>query len=154
MATPRTQLLVEEVAGDRTDTVMLRIHGELDISTADQLRSAVGPHLGSGGTVELDLSRVTFCDSTGLAVLVGFHKRLAAAGGALVLYAPVQRVRHLLTITGLSRVFRVRVPDGEADDSTGDLGEALATDAQPAESLAAEVPPEQDPPADRGADRA
>jgi anti-sigma B factor antagonist len=111
MATPRTQLLVEEVPGEADGTVVLRVHGELDISTADQLRQAVGPHLTSPVTVVLDLSRVTFCDSTGLAVLVGFHKRLAAAGGGLVLYAPVQRVRHLLTITGLSRVFEVRTPD-------------------------------------------
>jgi anti-sigma B factor antagonist len=151
MATPRTQLLVEEVAGDRTDTVVLRIHGELDISTADQLRSAVGPHLSGGGTVELDLSRVTFCDSTGLAVLVGFHKRLAASGGALVLYAPVQRVRHLLTITGLSRVFQVRLPDGEPGDAAG-LPGAAPEDLLPEEALYPDVVPDPAGPAEQPPD--
>jgi anti-sigma B factor antagonist len=111
MATPRTQLLVEELTGHPEGGTVLRIHGELDISTADQLRRAAGPHLGAGGRLVLDLSRVTFCDSTGLAVLVGFHKRLAASGGGLELYAPVPRVQHLLAITGLNRVFTVRAED-------------------------------------------
>ena len=115
MATPRTQLLVEEVASDPAAGSTLRIHGELDISTADQLRRAVAPYIAAGGRLVLDLSQVTFCDSTGLAVLVGVHKRLAAAGGALELRAPVQRVQHLLTITGLNRVFIVRGADPAPD---------------------------------------
>jgi anti-sigma B factor antagonist len=123
MATPRTQLLVEELAGDPEGGTVLRIHGELDISTADQLRLAAGPHLGAGGRLVLDLSRVTFCDSTGLAVLVGFHKRLAASGGGLELSAPVPRVQHLLAITGLNRVFTVRAEDtGPAAAGPGDTG--------------------------------
>src|SRR4051794_31844094 len=115
MATPRTQLLVEELASE-PGTVVLRVHGELDISTADQLRLAVAPHLATGTRLALDLSEVTFCDSPGLAVLVGFHKRLVAAGGGLELRAPVPRVHHLLTITGLSRVFPVR-PAGDEPTS-------------------------------------
>jgi anti-anti-sigma factor len=113
MATPRTQLLVEEMATELDGGSTLRVRGELDISTADQLRREVGPYLTTGSRLVLDLSQVTFCDSTGLAVLVGFHKRLAAAGGGLELYAPAQRVLHLLTITGLNRVFRVRAAGEE-----------------------------------------
>jgi anti-sigma B factor antagonist len=120
MATPRTQLLVEELTGDPDAGTVLRIRGELDISTADQLRRAAGPHVAAGGRLVLDLSRVTFCDSTGLAVLVGFHKRLAASGGSLELYAPVPRVRHLLAITGLDRVFTVRAEN--ADDGADPAG--------------------------------
>ena len=111
MSTPRTQLTVEELASDSNSGSTLRIDGELDISTADQLRRAVAPYVAAGGKLILDLSRVSFCDSTGLAVLVGIHKRLAAAGGGLELYAPVQRVQHLLTITGLNRVFPVRAAE-------------------------------------------
>ena len=118
MATPRTQLLVEELTGDPEGGTVLRIHGELDISTADQLRRAAGPYLGTGGRLVLDLSRVTFCDSTGLAVLVGFHKRLAASGGGLELYAPLPRVQHLLAITGLNRVFTVRAEDTAGSGDT------------------------------------
>ncbi|NJC70310.1 STAS domain-containing protein [Planosporangium thailandense] len=111
MAIPRAELLVEERSGEPNGGTVLRIVGELDISTADQLRRAAAPYLSAGGRLVLDLSQVTFCDSTGLALLVGFHKRLMAAGGGLELYAPVQRVQHLLTITGLNRVFVVRAAD-------------------------------------------
>jgi anti-sigma B factor antagonist len=111
MTTPRTPLQVEELASDAPAGTTLRVRGELDISTADQLRRAVAGHISAGGRLVLDLSEVTFCDSTGLAVLVGIHKRLAAAGGGLELHAPTQRVLHLLTITGLNRVFPVRVAD-------------------------------------------
>jgi anti-anti-sigma factor len=111
MSSPRTQLTIEELASDSTSGSTLRINGELDISTADALRRAVAPYVAAGGKLVLDLSRVTFCDSTGLAVLVGIHKRLAAGGGGLELYAPVQRVQHLLTITGLNRVFPVRAAE-------------------------------------------
>jgi anti-sigma B factor antagonist len=114
MATPRTPLLVEKLASGSNGGTVLRILGELDISTADQLRRAVLPYLAAGGRLVLDLSQVTFCDSTGLAVLVGFHKRLAAGGGGLDLYAPVRRVQHLLTITGLNRVFGVHATDEES----------------------------------------
>jgi anti-sigma B factor antagonist len=122
MATPRTQLLVEELTGAPDVGIVLRIHGELDISTAEQLRRAAGPYLGAGGRLVLDLSAVTFCDSTGLAVLVGFHKRLAASGGGLELCAPAPRMQHLLAITGLNRVFTIRdtAPDVASGDRDGD----------------------------------
>ena len=118
MASPRTQLTVEELTSDSNNGSMLRINGELDISTADQLRRAVAPYVAAGGKLVLDLSQVTFCDSTGLAVLVGIHKRLTATGGGLELYAPVQRVQHLLTITGLNRVFPVRAAEPGPDSPT------------------------------------
>jgi anti-sigma B factor antagonist len=121
MATPRTQLLVEELAAEPDGGTVLRIHGELDIGTAEQLRRGAGPYLDAGRRLLLDLSRVTFCDSTGLAVLVGFHKRLAASGGRLELSSPVPRVRQLLAITGLDRVFTIRA-DSDADTGSSDTG--------------------------------
>src|SRR5690348_695645 len=128
MATPRTQLLVEELNAEPNGGTVLRIHGELDISTADQLRRGAGPYLDAGRRLLLDLSRVTFCDSPGLAVLVGFHKRLAASGGRLELSSPVPRVRQLLASTGLDRVFAVRA-DGDAGSSDAGASDAGSSDA-------------------------
>jgi anti-sigma B factor antagonist len=113
MATPGTQLVIDELASDPNGSVVLRVVGELDISTANALREAVGPRLAPGARIVLDLSGLAFCDSTGLSVLVGFHKRLVAGGGRLELYAPVPRVLHLLTITGLNRVFGIRAAGDE-----------------------------------------
>jgi anti-sigma B factor antagonist len=110
MVTPRTELRVREVErGD--DRVVLAVAGELDIGTAERLRLAVGQHVRPGLHVTLDLAQVTFCDSTGLAALVGLYKRLTATDGRLVLHAPIPRVLNLLTVTGLNRVITVTQAD-------------------------------------------
>jgi anti-sigma B factor antagonist len=99
---PGTQLTVQPVGDD-----VVRVSGELDIRTCERLERTAGELADRGRLVALDVSELTFCDSTGLAVLVRLHKRAQAAGGELVLRSPVPRVRNLLTLTGLTRLFRV-----------------------------------------------
>ena len=106
---PGAQLRVEV---DRDAPV--RVIGELDIRTCDELERGVGGEVDSGRRVVLDLSRLTFCDSTGLAGLVRLHKRAGAAGGDLVLRSPQPRVRNLLTLTGLNRLFTIDDGEGSA----------------------------------------
>jgi anti-sigma B factor antagonist len=103
---PRTQLSVRETAVDGSSVVLSAV-GELDIGTSEQLRAAAARYVMPGARVTLDLSGVTFCDSTGLAALVGIYKRLVAVGGTLLLRDPVPRVRNLLTVTGLNRVLTI-----------------------------------------------
>jgi anti-sigma B factor antagonist len=102
MADPGTQLSVVP-AGDGVVTVI----GELDIRTCDRLEREAGEIVDRGGRVVFDLSGLTFCDSTGLAALVRLHKRAVAADGELVLRAPRPRVQHLLSLTGLIRLFPI-----------------------------------------------
>jgi anti-sigma B factor antagonist len=86
---------------------VVMVSGELDLRTRDELVHATGGLADRGGRLVLDLSELTFCDSTGLAGLVRLHKRVEAAGGTLVLRAPAARVRHLLGLTGLTRLFPI-----------------------------------------------
>ncbi len=76
---------------------------EIDVTTADQLRSVLleaGRH--GHATVVVDMSRTRFCDSAGLAVLAGAHRRALADGGGLRLVIPVGgAVARLLLLTGL-----------------------------------------------------
>lgn len=58
--------------------VTLRVAGELDISTAPQLRLEIDAAMTTPpGDLILDLSEVTFLDSSGLAVLFSAARRLA-----------------------------------------------------------------------------
>ncbi len=59
----------------------------------------------------VDLSDLEFCDSTGLAALLGAHKTLNDNGGTLELVAPNPMMVNLVKITGLDDVFEVRLPD-------------------------------------------
>jgi anti-anti-sigma factor len=62
----------------------------------------------------VDLSRATFIDSTGLAILARVLKRLWRQQAELVLHAPNRSARKLLRITGLDKVMTIQC---EAEDS-------------------------------------
>ena len=83
---------------------VVRLTGELDIATVDQLRQHLNKARQSYGEhVILDLSDLEFMDSQGLSVIVSCHKAVLAAAGSLALVAPRPIVRRTLEITGLSR---------------------------------------------------
>ena len=88
---------------------MIVLAGALDIATAPDLWSAIDAAIASGHSeVLLDLTDLTFVDSTGLGVFVRAGKELRAAGGGLVLRSPGDRVANLLSITRLEEVFEIR----------------------------------------------
>ncbi|HUC44344.1 MAG TPA: STAS domain-containing protein [Candidatus Sulfotelmatobacter sp.] len=63
--------------------------------------------------IVLDLDGVRFLDSAGLGELVAWKKRTTQLGGDLRLLRPHDRVREVLELTTLMRVFQVF--DAEAD---------------------------------------
>ena len=83
--------------------VIAAVTGEIDISTVAQLRECLFGLADNGGTLIVDLNRVTFIDSAGLAALVGTARRAAAHGGSVhaVCYRP--QTRRLLWMTGVDR---------------------------------------------------
>ena len=71
---------------------VIALHGELDMSSAECVDEALAGIEGS--TVVVDLSRLTFMDSTGITALVGARNRIMDDGpGQLVLSRPVCAVR-------------------------------------------------------------
>jgi anti-anti-sigma factor len=74
-----------------------RLVGELDLATTRQLQEAL-EQLPAEGEVVLDLSELTFIDSTGLHAIVE-HAR--ADDGPIVLANPSETVRRVLHIAGL-----------------------------------------------------
>lgn len=86
----------------------IQVSGELDFFTAPRLREQI-VHLHSQGasTVRLDLTGLTFIDSSGLSVLVAGYKRLRDGGGDLILTAVPAQARRVLEISGLSQVLSV-----------------------------------------------
>lgn len=88
------------------DRAVVHVVGEVDLETAsslaehalDALRD-VSPHL------VLDLSRVTFMDSTGLKALITIKRRSELAGGSFAVSGAGRSVRKLLNVTGLDQTF-------------------------------------------------
>src|SRR4051794_13383610 len=75
--------------------------GEVDAASADVLRSAIFEVVDGGqSNVAVDMSDVSFIDSSGLRVLIAGYKAAEAAGGALTVQSPSDAVVRLLEITG------------------------------------------------------
>lgn len=88
--------------------VIVAVRGEIDLYTAPQLRSEFVHALDNGARrLIVDMSRVEFCDSTGISVLLSAMKRSREKGGDLILVAPNPAVTKILEVTGLDAVFSV-----------------------------------------------
>lgn len=76
--------------------------GELDLARAPALREQLLGLLRPGSSrLILDLSQVSFCDASGLAVLVGTGRRARRLGGFQRLAAVPPHVARVLNLTGL-----------------------------------------------------
>lgn len=94
---------VRVVVGD--GKAVVRVAGEVDLATAPQLREAVHLLLVSTPTpinIALELSKVSFLDSSGLSVIVAGFKQARMQGGTLTLEAPTPPVLRLLEMTGIA----------------------------------------------------
>ena len=80
------------------------LSGDLDLASAPVLREQLlGLFRPGASRLVLDLSRVTFCDASGLAVLVGASHRARQLEGFLRLAAVSPPAARVLRITGLDR---------------------------------------------------
>ncbi|HZN71552.1 MAG TPA: STAS domain-containing protein [Micromonosporaceae bacterium] len=85
---------------------VLVVRGELDLLTASDLAAVAEERIAAGDrSLVLDLSALTFCDSTGLATFVWIRNLLQDEGGRLALATPTPMVRRVLDVTGLCDVF-------------------------------------------------
>ncbi len=86
------------VTADEHET-RIRVCGEIDMGTCGQLRDALDAN--NAATTIVDLSGVTFMDSSGLAVLVRAHQHITENGGQLSLQHTPKAVRRVVQIAGL-----------------------------------------------------
>lgn len=92
------------------------VSGEVDAFTAPSLREQLlAVKVQKGMLVELNLSDVSYMDSTGLGVIVAFYKNVTVNEAKLVLSGLSQRLQRLFDITGLSGVIHI-----EKEGAVGD----------------------------------
>ena len=97
------------------DSFVVAVGGELDMHTVTPLREQLTEVLGRGGrNILVDLTGVSFVESTTLALLVDTARELRSAGGQLVVVADDRRVVRPLQLTCLDRVLNVQssLPEG------------------------------------------
>jgi anti-sigma B factor antagonist len=112
--------LRDEPVDDKTHLVSPA--GEIDALTAPQLGSTLLGLADDGKTgVVVDLSRVTFIDSTAIGVILNALRALGKRSARLVLVCPTERTLRPFEVTGLTdRLSIVR----SVEDALGSLATA------------------------------
>lgn len=88
------------------------VEGEVDVSNAAELRSAIdaalGGEAGAVSRITVDLSEVSYMDSTGIGVLVGARNRASEAGVSLAVSNPQRNVARVLSLLGVDKELGAR----------------------------------------------
>jgi anti-sigma B factor antagonist len=97
------------VATSRLDdgTHVLAVRGELDLYSTPQLTAELETIAGEPTNVVVDLTEVSFMDSTALGAILLASRRLRDANRRLALVSPVAATTKLLTMVGIDRVVPV-----------------------------------------------
>lgn len=94
---------------------VVSVHGEVDVSSAPELQRELDTVFESGArSVVVDLSDVSFLDSTGLGALVAARATASSGGGSIAVVCDQGRLLKLFTITGLDGAFQIHPTVDEA----------------------------------------
>ena len=98
--TPQLRLTRSERADG---VVCLAVAGEVDMSTGNDFRRTVSDALHEPGlrTLLLDIARLRFIDSNGVAVLIGAHRDAEDGGVVFALINAGRRIRSVLELMGV-----------------------------------------------------
>jgi anti-sigma B factor antagonist len=100
----RGAALEVETSSDPSGQPIIRVAGDLDISSVDDLRNAVEAVTATRPErVTFELSALRFMDSAGIAVLLNAAREV----GSVRLHNPSLPVRRVVELTGLSEVLVV-----------------------------------------------
>lgn len=106
-----------EVRTLRSGRVCVAAAGEIDISSVDVLKHALATEVTNGERVLLDLSAVTFIDSTGLAAIIGALNDSRETGAEIETSSDLpEQARRLFELTGTLPLLR---PSAEPRSSNG-----------------------------------
>jgi stage II sporulation protein AA (anti-sigma F factor antagonist) len=93
----------------RDNALEVKLFGEIDHHNAKQVREEID------GLIErnipkklyLDLSEITFCDSSGLGLVMGRMKKAAQFGTVFIIRNPSPAVNRILNIAGMDKLVKI-----------------------------------------------
>lgn len=108
-------LRVQDSVSDDKET-MLTVTGEIDVYTAPQLKEKLLAVCSQEEwKVVVDLSGVTYMDSTGLGIFIGAYKTCQCTGSSLHLVGLKPRVARLFHITGVDELIPIEYAHMQGD---------------------------------------
>ncbi|HEY4951595.1 MAG TPA: STAS domain-containing protein [Candidatus Acidoferrales bacterium] len=101
---PQLKLDVEKTSVETT----VRCTGRITSTTAESLKSTVRPLIPDAKRIVIDLTNVSFLDSSGLGTIVGFWVSAKKANCQLKLANANQRIMDLFLMSNLAPIFEGR----------------------------------------------
>lgn len=108
----------------------VRVRGEIDHHTAGEIRAGIDTLLleRRPGRLYLDLSGVSFMDSSGLGLIMGRYAVMKELGGEVVVLDPTPPILTILTLAGMERLIRIeKSGDGGETAKPAAAGKAAGT---------------------------
>ena len=96
----------------------VHVRGEIDHHTAASIRQGIDAALFEKRPAKLilDLSAVSFMDSSGLGLIMGRYSVMKELGGEMVVWNPSPETRAILKLAGMERLVTIRYPEGAEPD--------------------------------------
>lgn len=93
----------------KKDVLLIRLQGELDHHTAENLRNKVSEKIEKNNIhhIVLNLQELAFMDSSGLGVILGRYKQIQSQGGEMVVCSISPAVKRLFDMSGLFKIIRL-----------------------------------------------
>ncbi len=88
------------------DTVTVQLEGELDHYSAERVRASLDALIADLTVKRLvmDLSRLTFMDSSGIGVIIGRYRTLSRRGGSVAVRGASPQIDRIFQMSGLYQI--------------------------------------------------
>ena len=128
---------IETSLRHRDGVPILDVVGEIDIYTTPQFKEAVSAAIDEGkSSIVINMTQVTYMDSSGFGTLLSATKRLRPVDGALYLSGCNEAITRMLQITRLNTIFGIYDTEDEALAAAKHAPKAEAAEGSAAPTLA------------------
>ena len=106
----------------KQDVLCIRLSGELDHHSADELRSQAVQAIEKNKIrhIILNLEQLSFMDSSGLGVILGRYKQIKQLNGEMVVCAISPPIQRLFDLSGLFKIITLEPTEEYALQRLGD----------------------------------
>ena len=91
------------------DTVTAMLCGEIDHCSAETMKRSIEQAIGRAGVrhLRLDLTDVSFMDSSGIGMMIGRYKTMASKKGTVTAVGMMPQLERIFRMAGLHRIIRI-----------------------------------------------
>ncbi|MGB3972786.1 MAG: anti-sigma factor antagonist [Peptococcia bacterium] len=104
------------IMNNKNGTLLIKLNGELDLVKAHEFRETVDKVMEEMEISNLlvDLTSVTFIDSSGLGVILGRFRKIKSARGGMALFGAMPNVLRILELSGIATFVPICATEAEA----------------------------------------